>query len=297
MIQILEDAGPYTLTLSWELDGTATDVGDVTIGITDGGGSAVVAALTATTNNADGTYTYSLADQSDPNPLRVTWTRTDTGADLVQRVEVMAAPLFTEVAARAFNNSKLSSTNNYTDAMISDERTRIGEMFERWTGRSWVERYCRVELPGSGSHELWLGDGYQRTSDGRPLHRPGATRDVSRLLSVTVGGVSVTLSTVTVMGGMLWRDGAVWTQGTVSNPLNVVVEYVYGLPAASEGSDRMALLLLVDHLANTKIGDNVTSFSDEMGTMQFLTAGRGRALTNVPELNQWLNDRRPLGVG
>jgi hypothetical protein len=129
------------------------------------------------------------------------------------------------------------------------------------------------------------------------LQRPGYVRDVSRLLSVTVGGSVVSVSDVTLLGGILWRDGAIWTQPTVSNPLNVVVEYVYGLPAASEGSDRMALLMLVDQLAQSKVDDRTTSFSDELGTMQFITPGRGRTLTNVPELNQWLNDRRPLGVG
>ena len=264
MTHILQDAGPYTLALNWLVAGDATNVGTVTIGITDAAGTAVVAPSTSTSySSSTATYSYTLADRADPALLNVTWTRSDTGADLQQTIEVVGSELFNERDARSFDNSKLTSASVYTEAAIAAERIRIGEMFERWTGRSWIERYNRMELSGSGDHELFLGDGYSRSSDGRPLQRPGANRDVSRLLSVTIGGVAQTVTNFSLLGSILWREGSVWTQPISANPLNVVVEYVYGLPYASEGSDRMALLLLVDHLAKSKLDARTTSFSDD----------------------------------
>ena len=102
MSQLLAGAGPYSLIKTWDVDGTATDVGDVTVGVVDGNGDTIVAVLTATTNNADGTYTYSLADQANPDQLTITWTRTNTGADLIDRLELVGNWLFTESQARAF---------------------------------------------------------------------------------------------------------------------------------------------------------------------------------------------------
>jgi len=168
MSQILAGAGPYALTYTWYVDGTATDVGDVTIGVVDGNGDELVAALTATTNNADGTYSYSLADIPDVDSIALTWTRTDTGASLVNYREVVGAWLFTEAQARAFDAAALTNTSTYTDKLIVDERARIVEEFEQWTGRSWVPRYCRMVLSGTSGRRLSLADGHARTSDGTP---------------------------------------------------------------------------------------------------------------------------------
>ena len=148
MSQLLAGAGPYTLIKSWYVDGTATDVGDVTIGVVDGNGDTIVAAVTATTNNADGTYTYSLADQPNPDQLVIPWTRADTSADLIDRIELVGNWLFTEAQARAFHAKAdaasalkpLNSEGEYPDDVIADERLRIQDDLESWTGPSWVPR-------------------------------------------------------------------------------------------------------------------------------------------------------------
>ncbi len=88
-----------------------------------------------------------------------------------------------------------------------------------------------------------------------------------------------------------------WTLPTSSSPLTVVVEFVYGLPSGWEGSNRIALLLLRDRIVPTKIEHRATSLSNELGTLQLVTPGRGRALTNIPEVNEWLAARMSLGVG
>lgn len=88
-MRVLRNAGPYSITASWFVAGVATNVGAVTIGITDSAGTVVVAAGTATTNNANGTYTYQLASQSTVRTLYATWTRTDTSASISTIVEVI----------------------------------------------------------------------------------------------------------------------------------------------------------------------------------------------------------------
>lgn len=287
-MSLLAAAGPYTLTKTWYVDGTATDVGDVTIGVVDGNGATVVASGTATTNNTDGTYTYSLADQDNPGLLTVTWTRDDTGAELVDRLEVVGARLFTEAQARAFDASALSSTSTFTDADIAAGRDHVTEQLEHWTGRSWVPRWCRVETYGTGGYRLPLHDASPRTSTGVRLHRPGRLTDIATIRSVTVGGTAVPTSNVVVDGATLVRTDGTWTLPTISDPLNVVVEWDYGLAYPADGVDRIALLLLRDRLVANPISDRATSFTDELGTHRFETPGRFGNVSSIPEVNMWV---------
>jgi len=301
MSQLLAGAGPYSLTKTWYVDGTPTDVGDVTIGVTDGNGGEVVAPLTATTNNADGTYTYSLADQANPNILTVTWTRSDTGADLKDRLELVGGWLFTEAQARAFSAKAdatsalvpLASETEYPDATIADERARITEDLEYWTARGWVPRYARLELAGNGGSSLSLRDGFCRTADGHNLHRPGRLSDISQILSVTVSGTSVTTTNVEVdpvRARLIRTDSGLWTLPTTSSPYNVVVEYAYGLPYLVDGVDRVALKILVDRLVPSAWPDRVLSADTEYGTTRFVQPGGPmHNVSRLPEVNDWVN--------
>lgn len=303
MTQLLAGAGPYSLTKTWYVDGTATDVGDVTIGVVDGNGDTVVASGTATTNNADGTYTYSLADQPNPDQLKVTWTRTDTGADLSDDIELLGAWLFTEAQARAFNAKAdatsalvpLASSTEYPDDTIADERARIQHDLERWTGRSYVPRYARVELSGSGTRSLSLSGGRTVTSDGYVLDRPGRRMDIGPLLSVTIGGTSVAVSNFVVdqAGEQLLRTDGSFTHATTTNPYNVVVEYVYGLPSLSDGVDRIALKLLVDRLVPSAFPDRLLSADTDLGTTRFVQPGGPMGnVSGIPEVNAWVKSHQ-----
>lgn len=296
-MSLLANAGPYDLTKTWYVDGTATDVGDVTVGIVDGNGDTVVASGTATTNNADGTYTYQLADQTDPNFLTVTWTRSDGNGDLVDEVEVVGGRLFTEAAFRAHNDDQFTSTTRYPDAAIAAARTSASQALEMWTGQSWVPRYCRVQLSGNGEHALYMGDANPRTAAGKPLHRPGRMRHIHRLLSATVSGSSVTVGNVVADRSILYRTDGTWTRGTTSNPLNVTVEYVYGHAYPVDGVDRIAMLVAADLLRESILSNRATTWSDELGTYRFETPGRAGNVSTNPEVNEWVKTHRdPLSV-
>jgi hypothetical protein len=305
--QLLANAGPYSITKTWYVDGTATDVGTVTIGFVDGNGTEVVAAGTATTNNADGTYTYSLADQTNPKQLKATWIRSDTSAELVDRIEVVGNWLFTETQARSFGAKAdatsalkpLASATEYTDAILSDERSRIVDDLEYWTGRAWIPRYARVELNGNGRSILPLKNGICRTADGYQLNRSARLSDIAEILSVTISGTAATLADFEVdsLRGNLINTTSHFTVGTVTVPYNVVVEYVYGMPFPVDGVDRIALKILVDRLVPSAYPDRALRVEGEYGTMQLVQPGGPmRNVSRVPEVNQWVDrhDHRVL---
>ena len=148
MSQLLAAAGPYLLESSWyDTDGVLDpDVDTVTIGVVDGNGDTVVAAGTATTDNTDGTYEYSLASVTNPDQLKVTWTDVSSGATLIQRVEVAGSLLFSLAQARAYGAKAdattaikpLASTTEYTNDTNREERTRITDELETATGTGWI---------------------------------------------------------------------------------------------------------------------------------------------------------------
>jgi hypothetical protein len=287
---VTRNAGPYNLTHTWLVDGTATDVNTVTVGVVDAAGATVVAAGTATTDNNDGTYTYQLASQTVVKHLTATWTRSDTSASMRSVVEVVGGSLFTESDARGFDNSAI--TSSYTDADIAEERDRVTDLLERWTSVSWIPRYCRVEMPGTGRSDLYLGDGRRRGSAGQQVGGQGFATEIVQLISITVDGSSVSTSDVEVdrLTGRLWRNSGVWTLPTISDMLNVVIEYEYGQQTVVEGVDRIGMLLLRDRIVPslTDFGHRATSITSDLGTFRFDTPGRFGNVSSIPEVNEWV---------
>lgn len=175
-----------TLTLTAYSDGTATDVGTITIGIVDADGTEVVASGTAVTDGSNGTYTYSLAAQTNPSVLYVTWTESG-GSSFRHEVEVVGSILFTEVEARAFDNAAMTSTSTYPDADIVKGRKAVGEQLERYTKRSYIRRYCRAVLAGTGTSVLDLSCAEFLSSAGDDVGGPGRLRDIRKILSADDG--------------------------------------------------------------------------------------------------------------
>lgn len=264
-----------TLTLTTYDDGDKSDIGTVTIGITDADGDEVVASGTAVdSDGADGTYTYDLDAQTDPNLLIVTWTESG-GTALTGYVEVVGSQLFHEHQIRNFDDKAVSDTDDYPDDDIRQERNRVTDGLEHATGRSWVRRYARAEFSGDSSRHLHLADGIPRTSTGFPLHRPGASHDLIRVLSATDGGVAVSTSNLkTSPDGRITRTDQGWTKATDDDPYNVVIEYEYGLPYPIDGVDRIAMLIAKHNLVSSRIPDHATSMTDPLGTFSFGDASR-----------------------
>lgn len=270
-------AGPTTLTKKWYVDGTQSDVGTVTYAVTNGAGT-VIASGTATKNGTGVTtnYTFSLPIVADPTVLRVRWTRSDSGAYLDDLLEVFGSVLFTEAEARAKQISglqtPLSSETSYSDDTIATWRLKIQEAFEQRTGRSWVRRYCRLELSGNGGYQLGLHDGYARTSLGLEAAGPGRYRDIRRILTATVGGTAVTVGNIKILGSQLHRTDSTWAVATTTDPLNVVVEYEYGIDPTWEAHENGLRMILANAIPND-ISTFAVSLSNEDGSQSFQRDG------------------------
>lgn len=258
--------------------------------------------LGALTNPATGEYAIVIAGQADLKQIVVTLAGNISTAatTLTNTYEVVGGFLYTEAQARKFAAKAdaasalipLASSTEYTDAILNAERDRVTEQFEEWTARSWIPRYARVKGSGSGRGTLLLAD-MIRTHGG-----PGARRDIRKILSCTIDGVTITASEIEFdneTGILYYKNG--WTAPSASTLYNVVLEFEYGLDAPAKGVDRQALLLTVQRLVPSAIPYNALSTSGDYGSTRYVTeGGMMRNPTRIPEVNEWLMaNRRSVG--
>jgi len=286
MEQILRNT-PITVKFSVYNGGTLTDT-DVLPSITavDAAGTAVTVGAVSTSGT--GVYQATISGQSDLKVITATLTGAIGGESvaLVQVFEVVGAVLFTEAAFRAFNGSAMSSESSWSDDAIAAARTAVTDQLEHWTGRSWIPRYARAEFAGTGTYILDAAVGRYVSSSGDMLRRPGSFRDIRTVISANDGS-AVTASNVISDGDGLIRTDGVWTAATTADPMNVTVEWEYGV-TPHDGVDRVGMLLAADRLRVTAISDRASSFTDETGTLRFATPGRGGAVSSIPEVNEWV---------
>lgn len=274
---LLVNTGPLQLTKTFYVNGTGTDQGDVTIGIVDAAGNTIVAAGTATTNAGAGVYTYPLPRASELTEYYVTWTVTSDSQVLVDVIEIVGDYLFTEAQARAKTISglqtPLSDEGEYPDSVIADARRVIVDTFESRLGRASVPRYCRVEMAGNGKRRISVASGVRISDGGELLARPGAGRDVARVISCTIDGVAQSVSDlVPVGGGVIANKAGEFTYATDSDPLNVVLEYVYGPSTVDPEATERGLELLLANIIPTDLGGaEIASQSNPGGTTFRLT--------------------------
>jgi hypothetical protein len=282
-LTILRSTGPTTLTKKWYEDGTQSDAGVVTVGIVDAAGNTVVAAGTATTKGGSGsttTYTYTLAIQTAVKRLTVTWTRTDTGAQLADTIEVVGAVLFTEVEARTFTVSgaqtPLSNSTSYPDATIAEARDRITGLFEQYCGVSFIPRSHHLETAGTGSRTLEI-----------PHHR------CIQVLNCTIGGVAQTAAQIIPLHNqrLLHHTTGIFTYPSDADPLNVHVTYEHGWPEPPLDVKRAALLLLLREIVPSDLPDRALSWSNQDGTFRLSTPGDYYP-TGLPTVDEVLNRYR-----
>ena len=266
-----------TFAVAFAPDGDPADVGAVTATATDAAGTTIAGAAGTTGTGAAKIYTWTPdAPITDPTTIKIVWVRTATNETLTTFEEMVGSLLFSEAAARNYrvltDLLPLADTARYSDLEIGRWRQAITELFEERTGRSWVTRHARVETAGSGRYDLPLAGGRACSADGAALYRPGRTLDAATLLAVTVDGDPVDLSTVKVGSGRLHRLDGIWPAATYSDPLNVIVEYAYGLPAPTAEATERALELLVANITRSDTPDNATSITTPEGNTYRITA-------------------------
>ena len=271
-----------TVTLTAYTDGTQTDQGTFTVSAVDANGTSV--SVGSVTDNSDGTYEVTVPKQTAPKLITLTWTESG-GTVYTTYVEVVGSLLFDEAQMRAHEASLVSSSSTYPDAAILDAHDRVADYLESQTSRSWIRRYCRVELCGTGGYDIYVGDGTPVTATGAYLYRPGHGRDVITVLSATIDGTAVNDVTAHP-DGRLTRTGGTWTHPTATNPHNVVVEYEYGLPYPVDEVDRIAMMAARHQLVTSRVPANAQSFTDALGSYTFDE-------TRLPfEAWKWINQHR-----
>ena len=270
------------------VDGTLTDAtGSVSVTVTDEGGTVIIDAQTAT-NDSTGIYYYDLgvANTVDVNKLYAVWTGTweTVSQKLRTNHEIVGFPIFTEAQARSFDVGQLASASDYSDEAILDERQKITELLEQWTGVSWTPRYNRAKLVGEGD---------------RIISPPNF--HITKVLSVTVLGESIPTSNFEIdsNAGFIHRKDGFFEKPTAEFPLPVVIEYEFGWDYIRNGVDRIGLKLLLDRIVASNIPDRATSFNDELGNISLVTQGGGfKNPTRIPEVNQWIdeNSEKVFGI-
>lgn len=255
--------------------GTATAVNDASVRIVREDGTELVAP-TAPVADADGLFTYTLtpAETGALDVLSVEWTATvDTYEQTATTyVEVVGGFLFSVTDARAL--SPLNNTTTYTTARLIEYRTIAEMALEDACGVSFVPRYFRERVDGSGTVDVLL-------SKPRPLS----------VSSVVVGGTTSSVGTAFTANqltdlrlyptGKLYHSSG-WTEGRG----NVLVKGTAGYPHPPPRVGRAALLLAKRFLVDSPISDRAISTTNDDGQVSFfVTAGVRDAVFDVPECN------------
>ncbi len=268
MVRILRDTDT-TLKKPWLAEGTPQTGQTITVTITDLDDGSVASGVAAE-DGSTGEYEFTVQDSAaaDVALWRAVWANAD-GQQVTEDIEVVGGWLFTEPDARAFDNGALTDENDFPDADILDERDRITDLLETATGRSWVPRFRRFTLKGSGTRELWLPDAIatEGGSDGA-----GARRDIVQVLAAD-DGATVTPSNIKIdpRMGLLVRTDAAWRRPSSTDPFNVTVDVEYGVRHITEGVDWAALSLIRDRLVPSDIPDRALSWTDEFGNINLDT--------------------------
>lgn len=268
-------------------DGTATatdnDPTTPTVTVTRADGTVLVTAQ-STTKTSAGVYYYTLTptqcSRVDTLTVALTGTWGSAAQTFTHTLEVQGPPLFTIAQARAFQSpdgttGALNDATKYPAADLLTERNRVAALLEEWTGVSWIPRHHRESIPGQGGYILDLPH-----------------LEVQELIAASIGGVAQTVADITVerSPGWLHHTGSTWTPGTITDPLNVTVEYEHGYTGLPYGVTRIALLLTVDRLVKNPIPARALSYTDDTGGSIRLVTEGGPAdnPSRIPEVNEWV---------
>jgi hypothetical protein len=304
-LQILRNT-PATLELLVYENGDPVDLdANPTIAITDANGAAVTTGSVTKPGATTGEYRSLLPGQADLKDLRVVWSGVLDGdpVSFTQHHDIVGNLLFTEAEARAARftgqQTPLSDEDVYTDAMIVQKRAEISEMFEERTERSWIRRYCRVELHGNGSQQINLRyNAHPRDVDGSVSGGAGWLNDIASLISVTVNSVALDVADVKIHGANLIRTDGSWSSASWSDPYNIVVEYEYGLDSVPLEARENGLRMVVASLVPSDVPDYAQTLSVGGESYSFQQAAPlGGMLRVWPErTREWLDRNAPHRV-
>ena len=267
MLQKILVSTPATISATFYVGETPTDVGTVTVAVTKADGSVVVG-VGAVASGGTGIYTATLPAQTNLNVLKAVWT---SSTRTVTTWHEIVGGFYCELAdLRALD--ALNNTSKYPTAKLEATRAQAEDRFEDATGVSWVPRFRRDTLSGDNNLRLVLTRVRPRT-----------------LYSATIAGVAAADLTLFRFydWGVIERTNALtWPRDTYGGGGNVTLEYVYGYDQPPEDL-RQAFLTYTRYLlldSNSRIPDRASVMSTDLGTFQLTTAGFNRP-TGLPDVD------------
>jgi len=270
-----------TLTINVYADETLTgpSAGSLTVGIVDEAGATVVAAGTSTTSSSTGVFSYALAAQADLGLLTATWSATFGSAlSFTTQHQIVGGYYTSPVEVRSMDSISGESAT-FPTADLVESITWASDVIDDYTGASWVYRYERDVLDGTGTDHLKLSKMFPRT-----------------LLAASVGGTALTSSQLADIAlrenGVIVRGDGVWNWTEPGR--QVVVAYEHGVQKTPPADIAWAAKTLARyHLIEqvSRIPDRALSISSEFGNIQLAQPGMNRP-TPLPDVNVILNRHR-----
>lgn len=274
MIRIVRGS-PATLSATFYADDQPADILDDAPIVTVTGPTGAQTASGTGTWASVGTYTFALPPVSELGSQTAVWSGQHNGAAVstTTYAEIVGAEYFSIAELRAFD-SVLSNTTRYPDAKLKAARLAVESEFEGICGRSFVPRYAREQLVGSGTPVVWL-----------------SYADPLRPLSLTVNDEDWSTKELRRPDDNLRVLALV--SGTFPIDARVTIEYEYGFPEPPIRIKLAALKRAKYQLVadQSRIDERATTMNiPDFGNFVLATPGMRGSYTGIPEVDVVLAD-------
>lgn len=235
-----------TLTRTFYLDEAATDAaGAVTVTVKRLDGTTVQTGPASGPDLVTHAYTFTFDGRDVLDELVVLWTLTIDGDAVVldqDRIQVVGGFFFTLAEGRSWDNA-LANVSMYPTERLAAARIEVEDEAERLCGQqSFVPRFARVVVSGTGTSTLYVGKPHLRAVRSIVETPPGGTP--STWDPATVAGVSLSPQ------GILTRWLGVWPLG----PQNLTIELEHGLDYPPSEISRVSKIRLKSLMLSPKSG-------------------------------------------
>lgn len=278
-VDLLVNTGPTPLDQQWDVNGTPGDVGDLTFEVRTADGAVQASGATTKTGTGASTlYSFDLANQTELTRLKLTYAKAlAPTVKLVHYIEVFGSQLFTERDARGSQitgqQEPFADEGDFPDSEIARWRLLIGDKFESKTGRSWVRRYCRTAVAGTGTPFLRPMRGRARDWEGRGIAGEGRHRDIIRVVSAEISGDPIDPTEIVCDGGQLIYKSGIWTSRSWNDPLNILVSYEYGVDPPDSEAHEHAISMLHANALPSNISSAAEGFQNDAGNLRVTENG------------------------
>jgi hypothetical protein len=187
--------------------------------------------------------------------------------------------LFSVAEARAFDQAQLASSTTYLTATIEAAEAEIREQFEQICGVSFIPKTeTDVYLDGTGTRHILFPNIKLISLESCVIY------DSEQAISETFDADDISDVALYDSGKATRRSDGVWTWGEE----NVKVTYKHGYTAVPYAIKRAALIVLLDVLVASNVGDRTTFMSDGSATFSLATAGRNNQWYGIPYVDSVL---------